>query len=102
MIRGLLFFAILTTFAIIAIIFFNVYHNVTTPKISEVLKIKNIPITPAFDINTLEKLNQRKQININLEEEKAQGITSAKRNEEKINNENMEAEIQKTSTESAN
>lgn len=55
---------------VIAWIVFNIYHNSATSTIPESVVMQIAPITPAFDLATIEKLKSRNKIEPVLEIQK--------------------------------
>lgn len=47
---------------VIAWVGFSIYHSSVKSTIPETLNIKIIPIEPNFDVNTIEKIKNRKEI----------------------------------------
>ena len=77
MLRNLLFLSIITTLAILALIGFNYYHNVTTSTVAEFITTKNIPITPILDTKTVEDLSDRNTITVNLHDKNIPFLSAA-------------------------
>lgn len=65
----LLYFAILTTTVVASWIGFSIYHNFSSSTISVDTGIRITPIPSNFDKKTIDSLKERKQINVDLEEE---------------------------------
>lgn len=68
MIKHLLYLSILTTFAVASWLGFNIYHNITNSTVSTSTNVKIVPISPVFDIKTLQTLKKRIIIPANLTE----------------------------------
>lgn len=66
MLKNLIFLFGFSTFVTIVWISTTLYHNSVTSKISEANKVKIAPIDPNFDIATLESLDGRQIITVNL------------------------------------
>ena len=66
MLKNLIFLFGFSTFVTIVWIGTTIYHNSVTSKISEANKIKIEPINPSFDMETLESLDGRQIITVNL------------------------------------
>lgn len=71
MLKNLLLIVVFTLFSVVALIAFNIYHNVTTSKISEDAAKQVIPITPSFDKETLNQIETRRVIQADLSEQPA-------------------------------
>lgn len=66
MLKNLIFLFGFSTFVTIVWISTTIYHNSVTSKISEANKTKIEPINPNFDIQSLESLDARQSIIVNL------------------------------------
>lgn len=60
--KDILMFLVPTFIFVVAWIGFTIYHNVTSSTVSEVLNIQSSPISPNFDVATIEKLKSRKNV----------------------------------------
>jgi len=89
MLKHLIFLFGFSTFVVIVWITTSIYHNSVTSKITPANQQKIIPINAVFDTETLDLLEKREKIRVNLSE-RASVI------EEAVN-----AEIAESSTESA-
>ena len=68
MIKNILYLAILLTVFAISWIASSVYHNLATSTIPKTSQIQIIPITGKFDAQTLESLQERSVIQVDLKE----------------------------------
>lgn len=66
--KDILFILISGFFLVIAWIGFSIYHNSKTSTIPEATSIQIAPITPAFDIQTIQEIKTRKKAQAIFEE----------------------------------
>ncbi len=69
MLKNLIFLFVFSTFVTIVWIGTTLYHNSTESKISESNLKKIEPINSVFDLETLEKLDTRQEIPVDLSEQ---------------------------------
>lgn len=67
MLKNLIFLFGFSTFVTIVWIGTTIFHNSVTSRISESNQLKITPIDPTFDLETLEALETRESIPVNLE-----------------------------------
>lgn len=68
MLKNLLLLSGFSTFVVIVVVGFNIYHNSTISSLSTRTQKHVSPITPTFDKKTLSDLKKRKSITVSLEE----------------------------------
>jgi hypothetical protein len=68
MLKNLLLLSGFSTFAVIAIVAFNIYHNYTLSSLPEVTQTRALSIPSTFDSQTIESLRSRKPIQVDLQE----------------------------------
>lgn len=66
MLKNLLLLSAFSAFAVVVIIAFNIYHGFTLSSLSSVTQKRVFPITPTFDKETIDKLKERENVNVNL------------------------------------
>lgn len=71
--KNFIYLSILTAFVVLCWIIFSIVHNSTTSTISQDTGIIINPISPRFDLKTLDDMKQRKNLSVNLEEEITSG-----------------------------
>lgn len=66
MLKNLLLLTAFSTFAVIVIIAFDVYHKIQVSSLSENTKVRVVPIPSNFDIKTIGSLKKRTPISVSL------------------------------------
>ncbi len=66
MLKNLILLSGFSTFAVIVIIGFNIYHNNTISSLPEVTQERVLNIPSTFDEQTIESLRTRKSIEVNI------------------------------------
>jgi len=66
MLKNLLLLTGFSTFAVIVIVAFNIYHNYTQSSLSDTTQTRIIPIPPTFDKETITQLKERDPISVSL------------------------------------
>lgn len=66
MLKNLLLLTGFSTFAVIIIVGFNIYHNLTISSLPDTTQIRIIPIKPTFDKETITKLRDRVPLSVSL------------------------------------
>ncbi len=70
MIKGLLYIVALTTVVVVSWIIFSVYHSYTTSTITQDTSIGITPIPAKFDTQTLDKLKEKNQVEVDLSKDR--------------------------------
>lgn len=68
MLKNLILLSGFSTFAVIVIIGFNIYHGMTQSSLSTVTQTRTDPIPATFDKDTIDKLRERTSVPVNLQE----------------------------------
>lgn len=68
MIKNILYISIFTVFAVTVWIGLNIYHGYTNTTVSKDVNIRVVPIDPSFDLETLNRLKERKSVPVSFTE----------------------------------
>ena len=71
MLKNLILLSGFSTFAVLVIVGFNIYHGLTLSSLPPTTQTRVIPIPPTFDKDTIEELRKRTSIPVNLQEKTA-------------------------------
>lgn len=101
MLRNLYLLSILLTVGVVSWIGFNVFLNMTQSTIPEDTSTQIVPITPTFDLQTMQDLELRSRVDVNLSDDSplpAQGSAPLPEDEEEPSPENPSVTPSPTAT----